>query len=114
MNIVIYNGKYPRYNFIYQQWAPQKTYKGHEMTNCIIFAFRLFFRRWRSAAKRKVPFNGYIVVRLSRVPWGFIHVFYGRWDKTHDTIRIVSYKPIKARKSGFEPVFRGLVKRGDH
>ena len=79
------------------------------MTNCLFFAVALWFRRWR----RGRGAQSYICIRLSRVPWGLIHVLYGRLDKDTDQIKVVSYKPDASRKAGLEVVFKGHVARGD-
>lgn len=67
------------------------------LTNCAIFAFRLFFRRGGI---------GYIGIRSSH--WGrFPHFFYA--ERHH----IVQYVPLNPKlKTCPPPVFRGRVKWG--
>ncbi len=79
------------------------------MTNCLIFAIALWYRRWR----RGRGTGAYLCIRLSRVPWGFIHVLYGKLDRETGQIKVVSYKPDSARKTGIEVVFKGHIARGD-
>jgi hypothetical protein len=81
---------------------------GWRRSNCLSFAVALFLRRW--AKKRG---NNYLVIRLSRIPWGFFHVLHGKLDRNTGQIKVVSYKPDVAEKTGFAPIFNGHVERGD-
>lgn len=83
------------------------------MTNCLIFAIALYWRRWRWSRKRPNAGDDYLIVRRSRVPWGLFHVLHGKLDRTTGQIKVVSYKPHTAEKDGIEIVFRGYVARGD-
>ena len=83
------------------------------MTNCILFALALYWRRWRWARSRNEPCDDYIIIRASRVPWGLFHVLHGRLDPTTDQIKVVSYKPNTPTKRDLELVFQGHVARGD-
>ena len=73
------------------------------MSNCIVFALLLWWRRGR---------RGYVVVRRSRFG-PFPHVLYAEIRKS-GTLRLVSYKPTagKPRKCP-PPLFRGSSKWGD-
>lgn len=83
------------------------------MSNCLIFALVLYWRRWRSARKRGVPSDDYLLIRRSRVPWGLFHVLHGKLDRNTGQVKVVSYKPNKPEKETVEIVFRGHVARGD-
>lgn len=83
------------------------------MTNCLFFALKLYMRRWRKARAKGRQFDDYLVVRRSRVTWGFIHVLYGRYSKLTGQVRLLSYKPFTPQKRGVEIVFNGYVARGD-
>jgi hypothetical protein len=82
--------------------------RNRSRSNCIIFALTLWFRRARRGKR-----NNYLVIRMSRVPWGILHLMHGRHDSVTDQIRVVSYKPDADRKTGVELAFRGHVERGD-
>lgn len=83
------------------------------MTNCLIFAITLYWRRWRWSSKRGLACDDYLLVRRSRVPWGLFHVLHGKLDHATGQVRVISYKPNTAEKDGVELVFRGHVARGD-
>jgi hypothetical protein len=78
--------------------------------NCILFAVALWLRRYRRGS---AAHESYLVIRLSRVPWGVCHVLHGKLDHTTNQLKLVSYKPHAAKKRGLEPVFAGRVERGD-
>ena len=76
-------------------------------SNCVIYALT----EW---LKRKPPgHESYLVIRRSRIRWGFIHVLHGKLDLTTNQIEVDSYKPNRAYKTGFAPTFEGSVQYGD-
>lgn len=81
---------------------------GWRYSNCLSFAIALWLRRWRKGRR-----NNYLVIRLSRVPWGLFHILHGKLDPRTGQIKVVSYKPDRAGKTGVEIAFRGHVERGD-
>lgn len=83
------------------------------MTNCLIFAIALYWRRWLWSRKRGKSCDDYLLVRRSRVPWGLFHILHGKLDRTTGQVKVLSYKPNTPEKDGIEVVFRGHVARGD-
>lgn len=78
--------------------------------NCIIFAVALWLRRWR---RGKAATESYLVIRVSRIPWGVFHVLHGKLDRNTNHLKLVSYKPNAAEKTRPAPLFEGHVERGD-
>jgi hypothetical protein len=97
--------------------------RGRRRSNCILFAVALWLRRWTRARRNDKRHDDYLVLhlfgrdyllfRLSRIPWGIFHVLHGKMDRNTGQIKVVSYKPNKKHKTGFEPIFRGHIERGD-
>lgn len=89
--------------------------------NCILFAVALWVRRRqrrrllraRGVSVERLPGESYLVIRLSRMPWGLFHVLHGKLDRNTDQIKVISYKPVTPEKAGVELVFKGRVSRGD-
>jgi hypothetical protein len=89
------------------------------MSNCIIFAIGLLFRRRASDERRRKKGDPsmrrnteYLVMRKS--DWGsFPHVMHGRMGND-GRIRVVSFKPVSPRKRALPPLlFEGKVVWGD-
>ncbi len=77
-------------------------------SNCVLFALP----RWLRAAP--AGDEDYLIIRRSRVRWGFCHVLHGRLDPATGQIAVTSYKPIvDAAKTSLEPVFEGHAVDGD-
>jgi hypothetical protein len=106
---------------IYRYWRTLT--KGWRRSNCISFAVALYLRRWARARRNDKRHDDYLVlrlfgrdyllIRLSRVRWGIFHVLHGKLDRNTGQIKVVSYKPDVAEKTGFAPIFKGHVERGD-
>jgi hypothetical protein len=79
------------------------------VSNCILFAVMLWWRRHRRPATRG---NNYLVIRGSRVRFGLFHMLHGRLDST-GRMRLISYKPHTPEKLDIEIIFKGRVRRGD-
>jgi hypothetical protein len=73
------------------------------MTNCLLFATRLYWRR---------KGRGYLCIRRSR--WGkFFHVLYAE-KRAGGTLRLVSFVPTNPKHKKLPPpLFKGKVKWGD-
>ena len=76
-------------------------------SNCILYALTA----WLKAAPPGE--ESYLVIRRSRVRWGFVHVLHGVLDPATNQIEVMSYKPLVPEKSGFAPRFEGAIQRGD-
>jgi hypothetical protein len=94
-----------------RQW--RRFTKGWRRSNCILFAIALYWRRLAWAHRHSQHHDDYIVLRLSRIQWGIFHVLHGKLDRNTGQIKVVSYKPDVAEKTGFAPIFKGHVERGD-
>lgn len=77
-------------------------------SNCILFALPRFLRKAPPGEET------YLVIRRSRVAWGFCHTLVGTLDPATGQIAVQSYKPPPGhKKTGFAPVFEGAVVNGD-
>lgn len=82
--------------------------RGWKRSNCIIFAVSVWWWRWLHGCS-----NNYLSWRVSRVPYGVLHLLHGRMGRETGLQHLVSYKPNVAEKRGFEPIFAGHVEFGD-
>lgn len=76
-------------------------------SNCILYALSAWLRPAPAGEE------GYLVIRRSRVRWGFVHVLHGMLDPATNQIEVTSFKPTVPEKSGFAPCFEGTIQRGD-
>lgn len=74
--------------------------------NCIRYAWAA----WRKAPPGE---ETYLIIRRSRVAWGFCHFLFGRLDPETGQINVLSYKPFTPEKRGIELSFEGRVVEGD-
>lgn len=89
------------------------------MSNCILFALALWWRRrmrmlraWRNGVTLS-PSERYYLIRSSRIRWGLFHALVGQLDRGTGQVKIISYKPDTPEKAGIELLFKGHVARGD-
>ena len=77
-------------------------------SNCILWAIP----RWLQ--KTKPGEESYLVIRRSRIAWGFVHMLHGTLDPQTGQLKLTSYKPPHGHvKTEFAPVFHGEVIEGD-
>jgi len=77
-------------------------------SNCLLFAVP----RW--IARGRPQQQSYLVIRWSRIPWGFVHFLHGQLDPVTGQIEVVSYKPpLGHHKTGLALTFKGSVVEGD-
>jgi hypothetical protein len=77
-------------------------------SNCVAYALTTWL------LKRPPEEERYLLIRRSRVAWGFFHCLSGSLDKETGQIRVTSYKPPPGhKKTGFAPFFHGSVVDGD-
>lgn len=77
-------------------------------SNCVFFALP----KWLAGVKAGE--ETYLVLRFSRIRWGFFHMLLGKMDPKIGQIALTSYKPPPGhKKTGFQPVFNGTVVEGD-
>jgi hypothetical protein len=76
-------------------------------SNCLIYALTAWLRAAPPGEE------SYLVIRRSRIRWGFVHFLHGVLDPATNQIEVTSYKPHEPEKRGFAPLFDGTVQRGD-
>lgn len=77
-------------------------------SNCILFAVP----RWLARGKPRE--QKYLVIRFSRMAWGFVHFLYGEMDPLTGQIAVTSYKPpLGHQKTGLALTFKGAEVEGD-
>jgi len=78
-------------------------------SNCLLWAVPRWIARGRPEQER------YLVIRWSRIPWGFLHFLVGEMDPATGQIQVTSYKPPPGhRKTRPAFTFAGSVTEGDH
>jgi len=84
-------------------------YRDAVKSNCLIYALT----EWLKPAPAGE--ESYLVIRRSRVKWGFVHCLHGLLDPATGQIEVTSYAPPKGHvKTNFAPCFDGHVRRGDN
>lgn len=81
-------------------------------SNCVFYALP----RWLREVVRKQPpgEETYLIIRRSRIRWGFFHLLHGKLDPETNKIEVTSYKPpVGHKKTRFAPTFEGTVVHGD-
>lgn len=79
-----------------------------EKSNCVLWSVP----RW--IAKGRQDQCKYLVIRFSRIPWGFVHFLLGEMDPLTGQLSLSSFKPpVGHKKTGIALTFDGEVVEGD-
>jgi len=86
-------------------------------SNCLLWAIPRWIVKGRQDQSPYfiIPLGKWrLLLRWSRIPWGFLHCLLGEMDPVTGQIQVVSYKPpLGHHKTGIALTFEGHVVEGD-
>jgi hypothetical protein len=86
-------------------------------SNCILFAVPRWIARGRQDQCKYLVIRfgkSHLCIRMSRIPWGFVHFLLGEMDPVTGQLSLTSYKPpVGHHKTGLALTFKGSVVEGD-